>query len=245
MTGLFRVILWIFFLATLFVNCSVEEGEGGSSTIKGKVYSKTFNNTFTSVINEYYKPEEDVYIVYGEGEIYDDRFKTNYDGSFQFEYLQQGTYTIFVYSIDTNSESIIKVPVKQTVNITKNHQEIELEDLIVIETGDYDEGFASITGKVFVLDYDLELTTLLDTYYGPDERVYIIYGNDPVFFDDVRTSYDGTFQFNNLVKGTYTIYALSENLDHPSVRQLIPVKKTVTINNNYENIIIDDIVIIK
>lgn len=40
-----------------------------------------------------------MYIVYGDDDnIYDDKIECNYDGTFKFEFLQPGTYTIYAYS---------------------------------------------------------------------------------------------------------------------------------------------------
>jgi hypothetical protein len=41
------------------------------------------------------------------------------------------------------------------------------------------------------------------------ERVYIIYGNGTELGDDVRTSYDGSFQFKYLTKGQYKVFVNS------------------------------------
>ncbi|MGB0888060.1 MAG: hypothetical protein ACPGSL_08060 [Vicingaceae bacterium] len=49
---------------------------------------------------------------------------------------------------------------------------------------------------------------------GPfaDEDVYIIYGDeDDIFDDNVKTNFDGTFEFNNLRKGKYKVFAYSKD----------------------------------
>lgn len=71
-------------------------------------------------------------------------------------------------------------------------------------------GTSSITGKVIVNDYNAT-GTLISTYPGQDEDVFIIYGNDNTTYNDkVSTSFDGTFRFDNLTIGTYKLYSYSK-----------------------------------
>jgi hypothetical protein len=56
--------------------------------------------------------------------------KTSYDGSFVFQYLQKGTYTIFVYEDDATQPSGKNV-IKQTFEITEKGQ---VKDLGTINT---------------------------------------------------------------------------------------------------------------
>lgn len=81
--------------------CKKVEGEGGKSSITGKITitEKLYLNGAYSSSVDYDGAKEDVYIVYGDDDnIYDDKVECNYDGSFKFEFLQPGTYTIYAYS---------------------------------------------------------------------------------------------------------------------------------------------------
>lgn len=230
----------------LMASCSLDEGQGGNSVITGKVFVEVYNNSFTHVLNTYYKPEADVYIIYGNGDIYSERYRTNWDGSYRFDYLRKGDYKIFAYSLDTTgSVTTEDVPVFMNVNLSGNNKTVTLDDLVVIEKCDYDDGTASITGKLFIRDFNNDRTILIQEYYGPDERVYIVYGDDPFHFNDVRTHFDGTFRFENLVKGTYTIYALSNDMVNKLNRQLLPVSVTVTIDQDYQKKDIGNIIVYK
>jgi hypothetical protein len=51
--------------------------------------------------------------------------KTSYDGSFVFNYLQKGTYTVFVYEDDATQPSGNNV-IKQTFEITEKGQVVDL-----------------------------------------------------------------------------------------------------------------------
>ena len=64
-----------------------------------------------------------------------------------------------------------------------------------------EEGFggtSSVSGKVYVLDYNTELTDLMGQYYATDEDVFIMFGDDVVYADKTSTSFDGTYRFDNL-----------------------------------------------
>lgn len=130
-----RQTIFISFILLLFVcSCTKEAGPGGTSSISGKVYVKYYNYNFTDVIGEYYAQEEDVYIIYGNDSIPADDCKTGYNGSFRFDFLQKGTYKIYVYSKDTTSlmPSEKNVEIRQ-VEITDRSQNIVLEDIIIAE----------------------------------------------------------------------------------------------------------------
>ena len=82
---------------------------------------------------------------------------------------------------------------------------------------------------------------------GPiaDERVFLIYGDDEHYSESVRTDANGFFQFKNLNRGNYTIYAFS--LDTISNNgQLVQIQQRVEITNKKEvveapalNIVVD------
>ena len=125
-------LLSVFFILVLFISsCEKEEGTGGTSEIKGKVYAFDYNAELTVLNSEYYAPEEDVYIIYGDDKIYSDDFKTHFDGSYHFQYLREGKYTIFAYSKDlsrTSPSGIITVKVE--VEITGKNQTVIAADIV-------------------------------------------------------------------------------------------------------------------
>jgi len=240
-----RKIESIVIIALLVLSCG-KEGEGGNSVITGRVLSKVYDNSFTHLLNTYYKPGTDVYIVYGNSPVYNDHFETSWDGTFRFEYLRKGDYKIFVYSIDTTGENASGLyPATILTTIPGNNSTVTLADIEIIEKCDYDDGTGSITGKIYILDYNAEGTAIIENYYGADEDVFILYGDDPYSFDDVKTFHDGTFRFSNLVRGIYTVYALSRNPDDKTSRKLIPMSITDTIEYDYEDIDVGEIVILK
>jgi hypothetical protein len=115
-------------LSVFFASCSNGPGAGGQASITGKVYAENWNSTCTLISGEYYAPDEDVYIIYGDDPSYGDRIKTGPDGTFWFRYLRPGKYTIYVYSKDCSAPSG-KTTVTATVEITEKKQAVTLDDI--------------------------------------------------------------------------------------------------------------------
>ena len=116
----------------LFNACSKDAGEGGNSSIFGKVHVKDYNATFTVLTGEYDAQDEDVFIIYGDDITYSDHVSTNYDGVYQFKYLRPGKYTLFVYSKDSAQiSSSGDIEVRNEVEITKKNQDVEVPEMII------------------------------------------------------------------------------------------------------------------
>lgn len=114
--------------------CEKGPGEGGSSSITGKVVVRQYNANFTTLIEQHYATDEDVFIVYGDDITYSDKTSTHYDGTFRFNYLRKGEYTIYAYSEDSaNYPSQREIPVIKTVKITDNNQEVVVPDIIILK----------------------------------------------------------------------------------------------------------------
>jgi hypothetical protein len=83
----------------------------------------------------------------------------------------------------------------------------------------------SVTIKGVVVERNHVGTSIFE-YPAADQDVYLIYGNENTFYDDdVKTSFDGSFEFRYLQKGNYQVFAYQDN---PSVASgtdevLIPV----------------------
>jgi hypothetical protein len=104
-----KKILSLFFCTVIFLySCKKHEGKGGNSAISGKVVARKYDltthpGTYTSPA--YNAANEDVYIIYGDDATFGDHQKTNYDGSFEFKYLQKGNYRVYAYSKDSSSST--------------------------------------------------------------------------------------------------------------------------------------------
>ncbi len=124
--------LLLIFVIT-FQSCSKEPGSGGSSGIYGKVYVRDYDEFFTTLHEEYYGQEIDVYLIYGDNRSYSDQVKTNYDGSFEFKYLRPGKYHLFCYSEDSTLQTRALIPVIRDVTISRNKESIEVEDITIFK----------------------------------------------------------------------------------------------------------------
>jgi hypothetical protein len=120
-------------LGVIFIiaSCSKDAGEGGNSTIFGKVYVKDYNATFTVLQDEYYGKEIDVYIIYGDDVSFGNRTRTNYDGTYEFKYMRPGTYHIYAYSKDSTLQTLSTLPVIKDVEVTKKKQTVEVPEITI------------------------------------------------------------------------------------------------------------------
>lgn len=126
-----KKVVFLILLSSIFnvvSSCKKVEGQGGSSKIIGKITINNYNVGGSILEGTYPGSDEDVYIIYGEGNTYyNDRIKTSYDGSFEFPYLQPGTYTIYAY------EDVLPEPTnadkKQVVLLTTEVGKKETKDV--------------------------------------------------------------------------------------------------------------------
>lgn len=123
-----KSILSLGFFAALIITvsgCAKVEGPGGSSSIIGKVHAKKYDGA-GNLLTEYDAPKEDVYLIYGgEDTVFDDDVETSYDGNFRFDYLEIGTYQVFVYE-KCNTCPSGKSIVINTVEITEKKSIIDM-----------------------------------------------------------------------------------------------------------------------
>lgn len=102
-------------------------------------------------------------------------------------------------------------------------------------------GLASISGKVFGLDYNSN-GVLHDSGYVGDVRVYISYGGGTVADDDTRSSYTGEYSFKGLQKGKYKLWVFSEC---PSCNfNIEPIVQEVEITETRQEAYLPDFVVI-
>jgi len=104
-------------------------------------------------------------------------------------------------------------------------------------------GKATITGRVYENKYNSTYSVLLGEYYVGDHDVYIVYGDDRVQSDKVSTHYDGVYEFEYLLPGTYTIYVYSKDKTGTSVSGDIVIEKQVEITDKKEVVTVEDFVI--
>lgn len=219
------------------LGCRKDPGEGGNSTIRGVLYSENvYGNTQGTVSPDDFEPDENVFISYGSKSTYDDNYKTSYDGSFEFKYLRPGTYQVFSYSIDPATKA--KVPVVKTITLKSN--EIQTIPDLIIKKDANSGGTARIKGRVYVKNYNSTFTRLNESYYAAGEDVYIVYGNSPVYNDKIKTSYDGSFEFNKLRKGSYKIFVWSKDSTRLNAGK-VPAEQAVEINARGQQVTLSEL----
>ncbi len=229
----FYKYLFITLLCSFFLSCQQEAGYGGNATIHGRVKIHHYNSDYSILKDSSFASDENVYIIFGNNASNGDDLNTNYDGSFTFSGLKPGNYTVFAYSEDPNQSSGF-APVMKSIQITKDNEQIDLGEIIIKDNNA--TGHSKIRGRVVADDGN-------NRYFAPDERVYIIYDNGFTYFTSLRTNYDGSFEFNELPKGTYTIYAYSNDNSVPSGQTI--VSRNVLIDSSYQTILVPDLIINK
>ena len=130
------------FLSIVFfmTSCDKDPGEGGTSSINGEVYKIfTFQNPITGNWDtSYYQLDagKDVFIIYSDNqsEIYDDKFETDYNGRYHFEYLRNGNYTIYTYADSTDVSNVrYDYPVFRNIKITSSNSIMTAKDFVIEE----------------------------------------------------------------------------------------------------------------
>lgn len=116
------------FALVLFTGCIKTEGLGGKAKIKGVLTGTFYTDDQLSQLNgNGVLANENVYIVYGTEDTYfDDDIKTSYDGSYEFNYLRPGTYTIFAYENCFPCAGLERAKILDTVEIVGKEDIIDL-----------------------------------------------------------------------------------------------------------------------
>lgn len=109
-----------------FLSCVKEEGEGGLAKIRGKVFAYNLSSD-GSIADSAYVGEQKMYISYGDHSFVDDEVRTSFDGSYQFNNLNKGNYTIFTYSY-CDKCPLNQKAIKMNVLISEKKQTLELSD---------------------------------------------------------------------------------------------------------------------
>lgn len=123
-----KIILLALVLTGLF-SCSKDGGEGGKNIVHGYVMEQWYD-TNQNFLGNHPALEKPVYIIYGSTASYSNRYDTHYDGSYYFEKLRKGQYTIFTYQECTNcSEG--KEPVFLNFELDERKEETELDTIFV------------------------------------------------------------------------------------------------------------------
>jgi hypothetical protein len=132
-------LIWIFLILLTVASCKKEAGDGGNSSIKGKITRelRVVLNNPTTAVGSFPAADEDVYIMYGDHVSPDDRVQTNYDGEYEFLYLRPGKYKVYAFSKDTNAVAVPwdedHMTVLRELEITDGNQQVVADDMTIYD----------------------------------------------------------------------------------------------------------------
>ena len=101
-------------------------------------------------------------------------------------------------------------------------------------------GRATISGPVYQNIYDNN-DSLIATDEAREVDVYIVYGEDGVYDDNMNTHYDGRYEFAFLHPGKYKLFAYSECDTCPS--KTVAIEVAVEIKDKKETVTAPDIIV--
>ena len=135
----FKYIVILALIFSSITACKKEAGDGGNSSIKGRVV-REFRTVLTNPLTSggvFPAADVDVFIRYGNNVSPDDRAYTNPNGEFEFLNLRPGAYTIYVYSKDTTvlatSWDEDHMPVLRTTEISDKKQTVTLTEMRIYD----------------------------------------------------------------------------------------------------------------
>lgn len=218
--SLFNKALLVGCASILLTSCN-KEGLGGTSTIEGtlkgidhddaqaEITQITFTNGDVIEHGDYFtlnSPDTDQYFYVW----YDNpTWVSNGDPALQ---NRIGISVSFNYS-DSNLD--IAQNTKDAIeNATGMFTSELLNDVLILTTvvaGDCPD--AEDVSSPFAIDImnQGKASTTMGATPLVDEKIYIVYGDNTIANDDVRSVAEGRFQFNGLQKGEYTVYATSKD----------------------------------
>ncbi len=125
-----KKIVFLSAILSLLISCNKTEGQGGTSSIKGKITVENYNGSGTLKAT-YPAEDEKVFIIYGsDNTTYSDKTTTSYDGTYRFDNLTPGTYKIYSYSkcstCDSGQEAVVV-----TVEVSGKKQDADAPEIII------------------------------------------------------------------------------------------------------------------
>jgi len=196
--------------------CEKPAGYGGTNSIEGFLFTRYYNDDYSLLISEAPAIDEEVFILFGDEKAIGDRTVTSNSGAFAFDFLRQGLYTLYYGSDD--STGLYAEGHVETVEVDLTDSKSWPGDtLFRIETLDFDDGEAAISGTIRLVNFRNEteppFLVVKDTSFAQEHEVYLVYGNHTFYDERIRTDYKGYFRFSNLIPGSYTLFTYSEDLE--------------------------------
>lgn len=133
-----KLFLILFTMCFLF-SCKKEAGDGGNSSISGKVSleMRIILENPATIQGVYPAADREVYIIYGDHTSPDDKVQTNYNGEFEFLYLRPGKYKVYTFSNDTNAVDVewdeSHMTILREVEISDKQQEVTTSEMTIYD----------------------------------------------------------------------------------------------------------------
>ena len=188
----------------ILLSCN-KEGTGGKASITGIIYEELVDQN-GNVVEVRIAQDKKVFIKYGDNNIPSDDTESLVDGTYEFNYLTKGKYTVYTYSDCGNCNTRNQIE-EYIINIESRNEKIT-QDINTIKIVSPEDGNSTITGRVLIQRY-LGSTPFGEPYIAQNSDVFIKYDNEEVHFEKTETGADGKFAFRDLIIGNYTIYAYS------------------------------------
>lgn len=236
----------------VLLGCEKIEGSGGSSAITGNLSGRSY--TFSNTSNEEHEMtsitipngsniEDGEYVLLNTpngGTLYYVWFKwdnglapsPNLSGRIpiqvSFSFTQDNT------TVAQNMANAILNIAGEDFTVAVNNDIVTISNVQSGEVTDAEEFTQNIT--VDISNQGKDNTTEGTTFTeGPivDNRVYLMYGDDAFYSEDTRSDAEGNYQFRNLNRGDYTVFAYSIDTLNPD-SEPVAVMHSVIINERKE-----------
>ena len=236
----------------VLLGCEKIEGSGGSSAITGNLSGRSY--TFSNTSNEEQEMtsitipngsniEDGEYVLLNTpngGTLYYVWFKwdnglapsPNLSGRIpiqvSFSFTQDNT------TVAQNMANAILNIAGEDFTVAVNNDIVTISNVQSGEVTDAEEFTQNIT--VDISNQGKDNTTEGTTFTeGPivDNRVYLMYGDDAFYSEDTRSDAEGNYQFRNLNRGDYTVFAYSIDTLNPD-SEPVAVMHSVIINERKE-----------
>ncbi len=227
-----KMAFGLIILSLVVASCTKTEGEGGTASISGTITEHFYNDDYSQLLYTAPAVDEDVFIHYGDDQALGDMIRTGAGGSFRFDFLFPGDYTVFYLTQDSTTD-ILKEEVARLTEVELGRgEESDLGELVKLTTLDFDDGGAVIRGVVKLIDYvdDSRWPNLVVDFisYAYEHEVYLTYGNHTFYDERIRTQHDGSFEFRNLIPGDYLVVLYSEDVTRVTDKVALKFEATVT-----------------
>jgi hypothetical protein len=235
-------ILFFTLMFTL-VGCNKTEGPGGTSTIRGKVMGKEYNEAKNEITEIICSPGSEVehgdffilnapadqelfYVWYNNPTWVSDgdpalAGRTGIEVSFNYSDSNIDIATNTANAIIANTGLTFELSVQNDILIVTNKSAGNVADANNMSTP-FEINIAQQGENEF---YGSEMPLA-------DARVYIVYGENNYYGDDMITGGDGEYAFSNLVKGDYTLYVVSKDSTNAASTIKSSVNATITENKS-------------